>query len=491
MPFCTVGTHSPTDIMKEHRSSKRLLRLSEAEYRYLKNGDVADGYIERGGRERTDKLENQVEKKVELLPERFEILFEDVEQLHSGRFESEHDGIVEINESEVDEHPKPAEYEHYCPLDTDAGFDAWLSLMGFEEKPTKREVRNSLTYSVVDRGSAPADFGAKLGLMAHRLMRWPDQDSVENEDLEADLIWGFLEGLCFKWRRAGDLTPELVEETATEILDRMEQRIELAAEIWRERQEWVRSGGLKEIARRSMWGDEKRAMANRVNDILAARDVTSGREVGPEYGERLSGEKGDEEARLCYNIVDYLINYHIESDGRIGTVGQMQEFKEKYGPREDFDVDSLVTEKVVEQIIEEKRPREQAQLMELVKEDTQRLREKHRRRGVSATNVLEEIAEANQRLTSSEIGNQLGAYVGNVTRVAKDLAGVDCEGREQYEVWIDRPLIEGNPGGWQLTNYGEAVYGRLKDSERPWGLVSTTIPDEVVLDAIEEIDVLE
>lgn len=87
------------------------------------------------------------------------------------------------------------------------------------------------------------------------------------------------------------------------------------------------------------------------------------------------------------------------------------------------------------------------------------------------------------------IGNQLSKYKGNITRVAKDLAGLDCEGREQSQVWTDKPLLKGDPGGWDTTDYGQAVYRRIKELEGPWNGLLDMTPDSssILLDAIDEI----
>lgn len=483
-----MGITIPTDIMSDFRSTRKLMRLSEVEYRYLRYGTFTDGYIERENQKRTDKVEKQIEDRVELLPDRFEMLFEDIELLYQGRFKSDKDGgDVQGDEPEPNDYPKPAEGSLYSPLDTESGFNAWLMLLGLDDHSTKQEVIDALTYSEAGSESASADFGAKLGLMAYRIMGKPEPEHVEYDDIVADLIWGFMKGLCFDGLKSGDLTPELVEETSIEMIERIEQRTELAVENKRSQLETQNS----EVARylfRSPWRDVKDEMANRVNDLLSNQGITTGRQLNLKNQKTLPVNAEDDDVKLCYAVVDHLIDHHIDSDSRMGTEGHLRDFKDKYGPLEEFEIDAVVTEDLINHLLEEKRLREQIQLINFIERDIERLRKK-RYRGVEAYDVFKEIAETNGQLTSSMIGSRLSTYQGSITRVAKDLAGLDCESREQSEVWIDKPLLKGDSGGWETTNYGKAVHNRIKEQEGPWNGLLDMTPNSssVLLDAIDEI----
>lgn len=342
------------------------MRLSEAEYRYLRSGAASDGY-------RTDKLEKKIEERVELLPVRFEMLFEDIEQLHEGRFKSDNDsGDRRGNKPEPDDTPKPAEGDHYRPLDTESGLRALITLLGFEDK-TRQEVIDGLTYSGDSRESASADFGAKLGLMVHRIMGQSglEPEHVDRDEVVADLIWGFLKGLCFDWREASSVTAELIEDVSSDMIDRTRKRIEPAADSRRNWESFMQN--TKDIKNpcQSPWSDVRDEMADHVNELLAKQDITTGRQLELKNQNIRRVNIQDNEVKLCYTVVDHLIDHLIDSDARMNTKGHLRDFKDEYGPLKEFEIDAVVTEDLVNHVLEDKQLREQIQLINLVEKDVE------------------------------------------------------------------------------------------------------------------------
>lgn len=449
--------------------------LSDAERSYLEDGTASGTY-------RPHELENRIEEKVEALPDRLEAVFEDVRLLAEGYFES-----VPPEEREEVEVGEPVPGEHYRPLDTDKGYRAWLKLMGFDDEPTKQAIVDEFSYTAGGYGSAPAAFGARLGEMANRLMRWPEFGSIETEDVIADLVWGFLAGVHFHHRLAGDVTEDVVREDAAEIIQRVEHRADVYANSRSEP-----SGLASAAAELSKRTETRNEMAERVVDILLKDLPVETPSIQSELAARNDSEVGE----FCFDVVDHLADAHVADAHPLGSAHQWDAFYDEYGPAEEFDVEEFVTADRVASIIRERRLAERHQLRATLDSDAEALTTK-KWRGPHATDVLPEIVEEGPISSRDVAVEVMGSsdYAGSVTRLAKDLAGQDCDARSE-ETWEDRPILRGDPRGWEATAYGAAVnhallvvQAREKTYLQP--IEVGIFPEELLVDALNEVGAIE
>ncbi|MFO7834102.1 MAG: hypothetical protein R6V31_08630 [Halohasta sp.] len=401
-------------------------RLLDSEKTYLETGTAPGSY-------RPHEMERRVSEKVELLPLRFEHLCEDVELLER-RFQEEPN-----------------------LLDTEIGFHAWLEFLGLEESATRQEVNEALTFENGERGSALADFGSELGKTVDSLMRWPKFDDVTNEDIVAELVWGFLRGLQFDRRLAGNLTEEKVQNDVGEILSRVEERGDGFAERCSSRgqpTEWdirwkVRNYKIDE-------------MATHVQDLLTG-DRIPNCELATEIAERTE-ETENEANGFSREVVEHIMVSALGEDHTIESRELHGSFWERYGPAEEFVTEKFVTKSKVHSVIEERRLDEKYELERELEREAEALADKGRM-GVSADDVLPMIVEDGS-LSSRKIAAQVDDsrdYTASVTRLAKDLAGDETGStQDAVEIWTDRPLLTGDREGWEATEYGKAAAYALK-----------------------------
>lgn len=455
--------------------SSKNRRLSDTERSYLEDGAVPED-----SKYRPHELENRIEEKVEHLPDRLTTLFDDVELLDRGYFES--DPSVDPGDLDSgDEVPG----ERYSPLATESGYRGWLNLMGFDEQPTKQKIAEEFSYTTAGGSSAPARFGAHLGRMVNRLMRWPDFGGIENEDVAADLVWGFLKGLVFYHRKAGDVTEEVIRDESDDILQRLHDRAEIYAEARRS------MDGLAGILSGAHEKTELREeMAQRVGDILLERTSGTSRPVFSEMVERhADGGRGG--GGLFYDVVDHLVDREIDNDHSYGSFKQWSAFCEKQEPLESFDVEAFLTEERVLSIVEERRLVERALLQKILDADAEALAEKTWR-GVSASSILPLIVEE-EPISSKALAKEIETadYEGSITGLAKQLAGRDTW-PEGVTVFISRPILQGDPTGWQLTRYGQAAAYALRivearDEHYAQPIELKQFPEDLLLDALDEV----
>lgn len=449
--------------------------LSDAEREYLEDGTASGSY-------RPHELKNQIEEKVEALPDRLEAVFEDVRLLAKGHFES-----APPEEREEVEESKPVPGEHYQPLDTDEGYRAWLELMGFDDEPTKQAIVDEFSYTTGGYGSAPASFGAKLGEMANRLMRWPEFGGVENEDVIADLVWGFLAGIHFHHRLVGDVTEEVVREDAADIIQRVEHRADVYANSRSEP-----SGLAKTTAELSKRTETRNEMAERVADVLLEDLSVETPTIQSELAARNDSEAGE----FFFDVVDHLADAHVADAHPLGSAQQWEAFYDEYGPVEEFDVGEFVTADRVASIIRERRLAERHQLRATLDSDAEALATK-KWRGAHVTDVLPKIVEEGA-ISSRDVADEvLGSsdYGGSVTRLAKDLAGEDCDARSE-DTWEDRPILCGDSRGWEATAYGAAVNHALRvrqahEKSYLQPIETRPFPQELLVDALDEVETIE
>ncbi|MHB9285953.1 hypothetical protein ACKVMT_02805 [Halobacteriales archaeon Cl-PHB] len=409
-------------------------------------------------------MEHRVTEKVERLPARFEHLFEDVELLES-RFQ-----------------------EGSNLLATEAGTQAWLELMGLEGA-TGREVEDAMSPGRGSPGSAPAEFGAKLGRTVGRLMRWPTSNDSTAVDIMAELVWGFLRGLLFDGREAGAVTETTVRDETSAVIDRIEERANAFAEA-------RDTDSPPEFARQlQAWQEKRREMALAVEKVLSDESSLSDDEMpialttGLEQGTGMPSE-------FYREVVDHLIDRAVDEDQQIDSRRQDWAFLEQYGPAEEFDADAFVTASEVLTVVEDRQLIEKYELKCDLEEEAETLAEKGRK-GVSATEVLPRVV-ADGPLSSKEIAQQLHDtrdYTAAVTRLARDLAGVESGSTQRgIDIWTERPLLVGDPEEWDTTAYGEAAAHALDQylahqEQEPYGLPLELrpFPDDLLGRALAEV----
>jgi len=315
-------------------------------------------------------------------------------------------------------------------------------------------------------------------------MRWPDLAGIENEDIVADLLWGFLFGVQFHQRPAPDVTAEVVREESTDILQQLEDRADASADSFAE-----------PIDPYPVWKHEviRKDLTQRVNDILLEDPSVELGAIHPEVPELRNSNISWE--AFCSDVVYHLMDAHTASGHPPGTIGQWRAFWKEHGPIEEFDVEVFVTPDRVASIIAERRLVERRQLRNTIKADAELLVDKIWR-GTPAADVLPTIVDEGP-ISSREVADSVHGssdHEGAVTRLAKDLAGQECESRPEYvDVWDERPLLRGDPREWKPTAYGKAVnhmLGNVEAREEGYGLpaeVATRFPKELLNEALNEV----
>jgi len=423
-------------------------RLVGKERKYLQDG-VAEGTY------RPHELEQRATDKVELLPERFERLFEDIELL-TRRSEK-----------------KPN------LLATDTALHAWFELLGLGEQPTRREVEEALSPGLGGSGSAVAEFGADLGATVDRINRWPEYGSIQNEEIVAEFVWGFLRGLQFDRRLAKDVDTDRVREDVSQILDLVEERAEGHAESigFDSPPQYLVQLELRRLRRREM--------ASRVQELLGADGPAPDAELGTEL-------QVGKDGRFYYDVVAHIIDRATDGEHDIDTNAQHSVFWDQYGPLESFDADEFLRPEQVESIIEDRRLLEKHDLKQQLSQDARVLADKGAK-GAAAQKILPVLVEDGPK-SSADLAESVDEATSSVTRLARDLAGVDCRSRNQrgIDVWVERPILDGSRDEWEITAYGEAATFALQkhlaaqdEIFRPKAV--SRYPDELLERALEQV----
>lgn len=401
--------------------------LLDSEREYLEEGTAPGAY-------RTHEMENRVTEKTELLPTRFERLFADLELLEQG------------SERTTDF------------LATETGRQAWLELLGIDEDPSRGELERSLSFHRGELGSAPAEFGAKLGWAVNRLMYWPVFSGLQKDDIVADLVWGFLRGLHYDPRRAGTVSEDVIRDDTTAILQQIEDRAHTHAENIQESPAGLLDRSQKRQAK-------KREMAVRVNEILGEDYPTTSLDM--DWGFVNSGAVGERDeatSQFSYWVVAHLIDSAVDQGHPFNSIAQERAFWRDYGPVEEFEAVDFVTENQVFSLVESRQLHERYDLLEQLVTDVQALAKKGWK-GTAAEDVLPYTVEQGP-VSSIEIAEAIYSnrdYAASVTRLARDLAGVEVDDRgDEIDVWTDKPLLTGERDGWEATRYGEAANHALE-----------------------------
>lgn len=393
------GSESSTDPRKQS------YHFSRKQFEYLMEDNAGDS---------SSTYRSRTAERIRRLPARFDILFEDMEAVQRAQSGLGGD------------------------LDLDAWLDARLGLLDLDASATHEEVIEAVSYSPERlSGSSVAEFGRQLGETARRLMLYPDM--VEPEEVWAELLWGFLKGVCLSHRQAGDVSADTLRTVTDDMTERLNQRVDPTAEEWE-----TTKANLTNLMERGTRGEETQ---DRIRVLLEQRGI--------------------DPTPWLVSEVHWHVREHYREIGKADVFGLTDQ-----SPRD------LVTAELVGQIVEEHRLHEGAALMDSLDTDLERIQDKTWR-GPSAADVLEIVFEFNEEGTqprSEDVNKRLNEHLGSekrytdkITRIGKDLAGVDCEHRDETATWDgdDSPLLRGDRNGWETTAYGNALVHHLRHARDP------------------------
>ncbi|SEU00944.1 hypothetical protein [Natrinema hispanicum] len=383
------------------------------------------------GNYREAKLEQDVQKKIDQLGERFDRLFSDVELLHENGY--------------LDE-------EHYA--------DAWTNLMGFDEDDEWAEViAESHLHADVGGSrptSAPQKLARKFGQLLFMLMLFPDGID-EHEQTREDMAWGFLHGL-FLDPSDGAQLGEPRHEAIEGIIEYLKERLE--TELKYDEEAISFHEGIRE--QREASREAEREIQEHIREVLNDAD---GIEVEDNLTPPEEFARGIDPRGVYTLLVDRLTEDPPSEDllsNRLGTAGQQALFARQYGPLPEIDPDELVTREDLLAIVKEYNLATKAEIAERVYEDVVEL-EDAGWKGISAATVVKAIYNADSPLRSSTIAQKVAtdSHKSVVTALCNSLAGQKELAERSW-----RPILEQNPDGWELTAYGEFVADELDARER-------------------------
>lgn len=440
--------------------------LSERQRAYLSSGET--------GSYRESKLEGDIEKKVDNLGHRIDHLLTDISLLYQNGYLGE---------------------EHWR--------DAWLSLVGFDQwehtptstfrlvdgfgdtddDPTPRDVVDAFTLgdnpSRGDRPTtAPAELARDVGSALYRLTVIPE-NGLDRERVLQEMAWGLVKGFYMENRPVREVHNNEPENTPmAELLEYFDARRDLDVEYNNDSREfWTDMAESKD-----KWESTEHEIRERIRDILRAEDLP--------VSDPLERHRADGtiEAIPVYDVylllVDRLVDDVEPPEGSLltgdvlGSAGQMALFKQEYGPADEVDVAELVTREDVLGVVSEYNLLTKAKLEPVVVDHAERL-EDTAWKTIDATEITDLLKQSETKLSSSEIAKELKteSHTGTVTKLCNDLAGREFE----------PALLEGDSGGWNLTQYGRLV---AKSASRPTGsprIGSVAGPDGNTKERAEDI----
>ena len=389
-------------------------RLTEKERKYLETGDAPGSY-------RNHEMKRNIEEKVGMLPDRFQHLNEDIKLLSENGY-----------------------------LDAERWADSWLNLLNIERSqedgyPTDVFAHSSSeTESSLDYPTPAELFGHKVGEMICRLMLYP---RIENEDVQLDVAWGFLEGMY-------ELTDERIDDVLPQLEERSKQTQETTEQVLR---------GLRTFRQETqVIEDIRKRINNHIEDILEEEGINTSAWVIKEIRNELRKER--------------------------------LEFVRKEIGEEDWSVETAITPEMVNNALLENRILEKQQLREIIQTDAKRVTDKAG--SPTGREVLVAIFEhKNSEVSSQEVVEELDTtkdWTSRVTRVARDLAG-DKDGDREWEhrdVWEKHPVLDGNREGWKTTAYGNVLAYCLSKSSSQMIEMDPLLPlsEEDINAALDELD---
>lgn len=442
----TPGSQS----IQEIRGQRNKLRLSHSQYQYLKDGTVPESYVE-DGTKRTDKLEKQVRERLELLPLRFEILFEDVGLLSEGGSK----GSIEKR--------------------SDAWIGCWLRLLDLEigEEMTEDELIEQLTYSGPQTNSAPEQFGNEVGTLLWNLFAF-EPEGVDLQEILSNLLWGVIEGV-------GKGFTTDIEDPKEGVTSLLEFKSE-AAEEFQRRARVESEYGERFLAHvQSIDEDKADAVFKHICDLLleegqVPESMLSGDHEGQATGKDLSDPPRPWFVRRLGRLVE-AENPRLKDWKYGGDVGG-------------WSLQDNIDAELVGELVEEHRLIEKQRLLDQLSDDVTRIEAKVGK-GPTATQILSIVAEAAKPISAEDIADELATakdWQSGVTELARDLAGQrDPEEYPERDIWTDRPLLEETSDRWETTTYGDALFHRLATSGEGARTLDSVLLDSVMEAALDEI----
>lgn len=395
--------------------SRRKPQNSQKPYHLVENeaAFLRTGELSGSYRNRPDKLHSRIEDKAGQLPDRLALLFEDVSLLAHPPFSDREAGFDAADGGE-------GGY-----FTAEQWGDAWLDLMEIHPEEDLGDVFSSRSiYSHNPAGR----FGRKLGELWAAVMLYPVD--VPPQRLWIDAIQGFIDGLYLDNPRFGrserpQARREFIETLADEVETWGMERIDAAAQSEQE------------------WFDQRRER-NQVE-----------RRIREELSEMLEEEGIDPMYVLNY------VQFEFAEPLRRGSRGSDQG-------------DAEITPKALRAFIEGEQLQAKAAILAELDDDAQAIREKTGR-GPAPTAILEAIYRS-EGASSLEIARECTRreHQASVTETARDMAGEREPADRPGKVWVDRPLLAGDPSGWTLTDYGRLLAEHLFDGHHGLGVRELT-----------------
>lgn len=401
------------DPRRKPKNAQKPYHLVESESSFLRTGEPQGSYSDR-----PDKLHSRIDDKVNRLPDRLALLFEDVSLLDNPPF-SEREVMADTVAGE--------ELSYFTP---ERWGDAWLDLMDI---PPQRDLTEAFTPGSSPSHTPAGEFGRKLGKLWSSLMLYPSD--IPPQRLWLDAIQGFIDGLYLE-------NPELAGE------DRPEQRREFIERLVDE----IEARALKKIDTRAQAEEEW------FNDWKARNKSF-----------RQSREKVTKILENEGIAPVYVSNY---------VYSELTDSSHEHFTETDTEVDDEINPEAVREFIEAEQLRAKAAILERLYDDAALLREKSGR-GPEPTAILKAVYRR-EGTSSVEIAQACTReeHQAGVTETAQDMAGHKNPDDRPGKVWAEFPLLEGTPEGWTLTTYGRLLARHMFDGHL--GINASDITDDHV-----------
>jgi len=357
-------------------------KLTNKELLFLLRGETG-GYRKR-------ELRNRIEEKAERTPARLQGLCADIDVLYRHGY---------LDENGIE----------FSPVFRGEGtrVDDICNVFSRPSHRYRDDGTDESAWSTTElRGVPPAELGLRIGQMVNHATEDPNNSDIE---YSAELVCGFIEGLCYYdriLRKDGD---EVDHEHRTEIVDKLTDKLFTTEAAYHTARSEDVTETLEEI-RRSV-----RAAVSDEPDL-----------------KRLESDAAK------YARYDVMVG--------------------------DLEIEDI-TDEYVKGVIAEQNLREPYRSAAGLDAAVERL-QTQRYKGVYASDVVGVLDGANVTKSSNEIAEKIDEHSGGVTVVAESLAGVDRDrfGVSDDDIWSDEPIVEGDKDGWALTESGEEVVRRLNTS---------------------------
>ena len=275
--------------------------------------------------------------------------------------------------------------------------------------------------------SAAEEWGKRLGAAVARLL--PSPREAHGEETRKEVVWGFMKGM--RSHPDDQLMLRFVRDTSRILAKRASDEIEL----WDEADD----GSQRSFEHSVKRGEE-------VHEDIARVIEDAG--ISPrDWMIRRTKQHLTAEFKAPLEAIDWELT------------------------DDEYPTDEGVSQELILDIVRERRLPQKQKLVDLLREDAERIRRKSGQ-GANGVEVHTQVFnEQDSGQTDSEsIADELNKRsVGGVTRVAMDLAG-NPEGRTDWEqrgidVWIDHPILREDDGEWRTTAYGLTLAHHLQLSE--------------------------